>query len=210
MRARRGKVVVAEARWLVGIVGVLVLMLVVVLVVQQTNTSDDSSATPSSPPSGTLGPTSTVDLGSMTPREAASALFTRVMTAVEADDQAEAQLFLPMAIASYDRIAALSLDDRFHLSLLHAVGGDGAMALAVADAGLAVRPTHLLCLAAAAEAALLLGDEELARAHYRTLVDVYDAEIEAGLEEYGPQEANGHANLLPLFREQARGFLAGS
>ena len=164
---------------------------------------------PTTPP-GTLGPTSAVDLDSMTPRQAANLLFERVMKAVEGGDQGQARLFLPMAIASYDRITALSLDDRFHLSLLHAVADDGASALAVADAGLSVRPSHLLCLATAAEAALLLGDLDRARTHYQTLVDMYDQEIGAGLEEYGPQVAGGHANLLPLLREEARAFLAGT
>ena len=131
------------------------------------------------------------------------------MGAVEAGDQAEANLFLPMAIASYDLIDALSLDDRFHLSLLHAVAEDGPSALAVAEAGLAFRPTHLLCLAAAAEAALLMGDDERAAGYYRTLVDVYDDEIGAGLEEYGTG-ATGHASLLPQLRAEAMAFLAGS
>lgn len=131
------------------------------------------------------------------------------MGAVEAGDQAEANLFLPMAIASYDLIEALSLDDRFHLSLLHAVAADGPSALAVAEAGLAFRPTHLLCLAAAAEAALLMDDNERAARYYRTLVDVYDDEIGAGLEEYGTGPT-GHASLLPQLRAEALAFLAGS
>ncbi len=146
----------------------------------------------------------------MTPREAADRLFWRVMTAFEGGDQTEVEFFLPMAIASYDRIAALTLDDRFHLSLLHALAGDGASALEVAEAGLAVRPAHLLCLAAAAEAAIVLGNDALARTHYQTLVDVYDEEIGAGLVEYGPQNAGGHANLLPVLREEALEYLAVS
>ena len=164
---------------------------------------------PSTTPPGTLGPTSAIDLNSMTPREAADRLFDRVMRAAEGGDPAEATRFLPMAIASYDLITALSLDDRFHLSLLHAVNDDAASALAVAEAGLAVRPTHLLCLATAAEAALLAGDSAQARTHYQTLVDVYDEEIGAGLVEYGTGEG-GHANLLPVLREQARAYVAGS
>ena len=155
-----------------------------------------------------LGPTSAVDLGAMTPREAATRLFNRVMRAVEAGNQAEADQFLTMAIASYDRIAALSLDDRFHLSLLYAAAGDGAAALAVARAGLAVRPTHLLLLGAAAEGALLVDDAATARAHYQTLVDVYDEEARAELDEYGTQEG-GHANLLPALRAEAAAYLAG-
>ena len=146
----------------------------------------------------------------MTPRQAADRLFWRVMTAFESGDQAEVEFFLPMSIASYDRIAALTLDDRFHLSLLHALAGDGTSALEVAEAGLAVRPTHLLCLAAAAEAAIVLGDDALARTHYQTLVDVYDEEVGAGLVEYGPQNAGGHANLLPVLRREALEYVAGS
>ena len=156
-----------------------------------------------------LGPTSAIDLDSMTPRQAASALFNRVMTAVEADDRAQADMFLPMAIASYDRIAALSLDDRFHLSLLHATAGNGDMALAIAEDGLALRPTHLLCLAAAAEGALLVGDRERAARYYRTLLDVYDEESQAGLDEYGQGE-DGHARLLPILRADAEAYLSGS
>ena len=146
----------------------------------------------------------------MTPRDAATRLFNRVMRATEGGDQAQAALFLPMAIASYDIITALSLDDRFHLSLLHALNGDAASALAVAEAGLAVRPGHLLCLAAAARAALLGDDPAAAGAHYQTLVGVYDEEIQAGLDEYGPAEAEGHGDLLPLLLEEARDHLAGS
>ncbi len=154
-----------------------------------------------------LGPTSAVDLGSMTPREAATRLFDRVMTALEAGNQAEANQFLPMAIAAYDLIAALSLDDRFHLSLLYAAAGNGDAALLTAEAGLAVRPTHILLLGAAAQAALQIGDAATARAHYQTLVDVYDEEIRADLEEYGTG-VGGHANLLPALEAEAAAYLA--
>lgn len=210
LRTKRPTLAITGRPSLLTLAGALALVLIVLLVVQQTSKSGDSAATPPTTPSGTLGPTSAVDLDSMTPRQAANRLFERVMIAVEGGDQGQALRFLPMAIASYDRIAALSLDDRFHLSLLHALAGDGASALAVAAAGLAVRPSHLLCLAAAAEAALLLGDDAQARTHYQTLVEVYEQEIEAGLEEYGPQVAGGHANLLPLLREEARAYLSGT
>ena len=146
----------------------------------------------------------------MTPRQAATRLFNRVMRSVESGDEAQAQLFLPMAVASYDRIAALTLDDRFHLSLLHAAAGDAASALAVAEVGLSVRPTHLLCLAAAARAAAMGGDAAKARAHYRTLVDAYDEERGAGLPEYAAGAEEGHGELLPVLRQEASDYLAGS
>lgn len=171
--------------------------------------TDGVPATPAASAPTPLGPTSAVDLSAMTPREAAMRLFSRVMTAVEAGNQAEGEQFLPMAIASFGRIGPLTLDDRFHLSLLHAVAGDDARALAVAEEGLAVRPTHLLCLSAAAEAALALGDSARAESHYRTFVDAYDAEMQTGLTEYVSVE-EGHPDLLPELLVEARDYLAGA
>lgn len=199
----------SKAPWAVAGVAVAgLLALVLVLVLRDGGAAGNGGSPMSTGQQAPLGPTSAVDLSSMTPREAAERLFNRVMTAVETGAAAEAERFLPMALASYDRIGALSLDDRFHLSLLHAVAGDGAQALAVAEAGLAVRPTHLLCLAAAAEGALLLGDSATAAAHYRTFVDAYDAELRAGLTEYTSPEA-GHPDLLPALLAEARAYLNG-
>ena len=187
--------------------GILALTVIIVLVVDDNGGRDITLSPPPAASGGGLGPTSAVDLSTMTPREAATLLFRRVMLAVEGGNQAEANNFLPMAIAAYARIAALTLDDRFHLSLLHAAASDGTSALAVAAAGLAVRPTHLLCLAAAAEGALLLGDSATAGAHYQTFVDVYDDESRVGLEEYGMGDS-GHGNLLPLLRDEALAYLS--
>ena len=212
--AGRGKARPAGLRggpgWLAWVVaGALVFVLVIVLVVMPNGEREITMSPPPASSGATLGPTDAVSLSSMTPREAANRLFERVMGAVEADDRAQADMFLPMAIAAYDRIAALSLDDRFHLSLLHAAASDGPSALAVAEAGLSIRPTHLLCLAAAAEGALLIGDEAKAASYYQTLLDVYDEEIVVGLEEYGMGES-GHATLLPVLRDQARAYFSSS
>lgn len=189
----------------VAVAGLFALVLVLVL---RDGGSQGNGNPPPSAGQMPLGPTSAVDLSSMTPREAAERLFNRVMTAVESANSAEAERFLPMALAAYDRIGALSLDDRFHLSLLHAAAGDGAQALAVAEAGLAIRPTHLLCLAAAAQSALLLGDSATAATRYRTFVDSYDDELRAGLTEYTSREA-GHPDLLPDLLAEARAYLDG-
>ena len=196
--------------WLAWVVaGALAFVLMIVLVVMPDGGREITLSPPPASSGTTLGPTDAVPLASMTPREAASRLFARVMRAVEADDQAQADMFLPMAIAAYDRIAVLSLDDRFHLSLLHAAASDGPSALAVAEAGLSIRPTHLLCLAAAAEGALLIGDEAKAAGYYQTLLDVYDEESAAGLEEYGMGEY-GHATLLPVLRDEALAYFSSS
>ena len=185
-----------------AVAGMLAVALVTVFVLRG---GGGREITLSPPPAGggegapvtALGPTNAVDLDSMTPRQAASRLFNRVMTAVEAGDQAQASMFLPMAIASYDLIAALSLDDRFHLSLLHATAGNGELALAIAEEGLAQRPTHLLCLAAAAQGALLIGDGERAAAHYRTFLDVYEEELQAGAGGIRPGPGRTRARQAP-------------
>ena len=212
LRSSAGRGAVAQPRvvWAVVGIGAAMILVAVALLLLRQGGSAPTVPPPAVQPEamgapGALGPTSTVDLGSMTPRQAADRLFARVMTSLESGDTAQATLFLPMAIASYDRIVALSLDDRFHLSLLHAAAADGASALAVAEAGLAVRPTHLLCLGAAARAALMVGDEARARGHYRTLVDAYAEEVASGLPEYSAE--TGHADLLPVLLEEAREHL---
>lgn len=198
----------ARVRWAAA--GIVAMGLLVVSVVRLTPGEGNPAVPPPSTPPGTLGPTSVVDLASMTPRQAATRLYNRVMRSLESGDRAQVELFLPMAIDSYGLIAALTLDDRFHLSLLHAAAGDAAAALAVAEAGLAVRPAHLLCLAAAARAAVLGADADRARGHYRKLVDVYEEEIGAGLPEYDPRAEEGHAELLPQLRQEAIDYLAGT
>ena len=185
-----------------AVVGILGMALVVVLALQQTGGRQINLQPP--PATSTSG--SPPDLSTMTPREAADRLFSRVMTAVDRGDEAEAAQFLPMAISAYDRIGALTLDDRFHLSLLHAAGGDGPQALAIAEEGLVERDTHLLLLAAAAEAAVLVGDSGQARTYYQSYVDSFDSEVAAALPEYGP---GAHEDLIQSLREEAETFLAG-
>lgn len=185
-----------------AVVGILAMALVVVLALQRSGGREINLA----PPPAASAQGSPPDLSTMTPREAADRLFERVMRAVDGGNQAEAAQFLPMAISAYDRIGTLTLDDRFHLSLLHAAGGDGTQALAVAEAGLEERDSHLLLLAAAAEAALLLGDTAQARTYYQSFVDGWDDEKAAALPEYAP---GVHAELLDTLRVEANAFLAG-
>ncbi len=61
---------------------------------------------------------STVDLSTMTPRQAADRLFNRVMSASERGDSEEVARFAPMAVAAYARVSNLDLDARYHLGLL--------------------------------------------------------------------------------------------
>lgn len=144
------------------------------------------------------------DLSSMTPREAADRLFDRVMRNVSANDSAQAQAFLPMALSAYERAMPLDNDGLFHLSLLNRVAGNLDAALADATQILDEDPNHLLGLLAAAEAATELGQIDEASAYYRHLLDVIDAETARALPEY-----EAHAQIVQSSRSQAEAFLAG-
>ena len=151
---------------------------------------------------GGLGPAPQVDLGSMTPIEAADRLYIRVTQAAHRGDSIEAQTFLPMAIAAYERAKPLDPDGIYHLSTLERIAMEQAAALATALGGLASNPDHLLILSAAAEAAAELGDSAVARVHFARILDVYDAEVAKSLEEYGD-----HAPLVNSLEARAREFV---
>lgn len=188
------------AAWAVA--GLLLISLVIAVVTR----GEGGREITLSPPAPAAGQGSPPDLSSMSPREAADRLFGRVMGAVEAGNQAEADQFLPMAIGAYARIDPLNLDDRFHLSLLHAAAGDGESALRVAEEGLSERSNHLLLLAAAAEAAIVLNDDASAERRYEQLVDAFDSEVSAGLPEYAPEAHAG--DLLNSLRDEANAYLS--
>ncbi len=128
------------------------------------------------------------DLSSMTPREAADRLYDRVMRAASAGDTAEALAFLPMTLDAYALVVPLDADGHYHVSLLHALGGERRMARDAADRALADAPDHLLLLGAAAAAAAELGDEDGADAYYARFLEAWDGERAQGREEYSVHE----------------------
>ena len=144
------------------------------------------------------------DLSTMTPREAADRLFTRVMEAVSAGDTQGAAQFLPMAVAAYERARPLDADGFFHTALLLQTGGDYEAALANVEQCLELSPGHLLCLSAAGSSAAELGREELARQYFGELLEGWDRELATGVEEY-----EAHANMLPGIREEAEAYAGG-
>lgn len=146
-----------------------------------------------------------VDLNSMTPRQAADALFQRVMQAASAGDSAQVQQFIPMAIQAYDRARPLDLHGLFDLSTLQRTAGDFVGALATAEEGLADDPDHLLLLYAAAQAADEQGDAETARRHYEHLLEIYDAEMATQNLDY-----EAHSTMLPSARSDALAFTGGA
>lgn len=144
------------------------------------------------------------DISSMTPIEAADRLFERVMTATSAGDSAQAQAFLPMAIAAYQRARPLNLDGLFHLSMLNRTAMNLEAALDAALEILEQDPDHLLGLAAAAEAAIELGEPDEAEKHYRHLLDVYDEQMALQREEY-----IAHVRIVEAIDQDAERYLAG-
>jgi len=143
------------------------------------------------------------DISNMSPIEAADRLFNRVMQATSAGDSAQAQGFLPMAIAAYQRARPLSLDATFHLSMLNRTAMNLEAALDTALEILEQDPDHLLGLAAAAEAAIELGELDEAEVHYRHLAEIYDAEIQRALPEY-----DQHSLIVDVLKQDAERFLA--
>ena len=144
------------------------------------------------------------DLSSMTPVEAADRLFNRVMTAVAAGDSTEAQQFMPMAIAAYDRARPLNTDGLFHLSMLQRTAMQLDAALVTAREILEANSDHLLGLSAAAKAAEELGRSDIAAAYYERVLDVYESQIEQDIPEYVD-----HAPITDNLRSEAEAFLSG-
>jgi len=131
-------------------------------------------------------------------------LFNRVMTAISVGDSAEAQAFVPMAIAAYELARPLDHDGLFHLSMLNRTAMNLEAALDNALEVLEEDPNHLLALAGAAEAAIELGLPDKAEEHYRRIVEIYDAERTRPLEEY-----DMHSRIVVVLKDDAERYLAG-
>lgn len=187
------------------IAGAAMFVLIVVLGVRMVTPAGPSAPAQSAAPAaaGGIGG-APPDISQLTPREAADQLFDRVMRSVSLNDSAQAQAFLPMALAAYERAEPLDHDGLFHLSLLHRVAGNLESALGNAAQVLGEDPNHILALAAAAEASLEMGQRAEAESYYRHLLDVIDSEIARGLPEYV-----AHEQILESVRSDAEAFLGG-
>jgi tetratricopeptide (TPR) repeat protein len=185
-------------------------MFVLILFVGMSMVRPAGPVAPSAAPAGNAAPVAggsgvaAPDISTMTPIEAATRLFNRVMTAVSAGDSAQAQAFLPMAIAAYQRARPLDNDGLFHLSMLNRTAMNLEAALDNAIEILERDPNHLLGLAAAAEAAIELGELDEAERHYRQLTAVYEQEVARGLPEY-----DDHLAIVQVVDEDAERFLSG-
>ena len=107
---------------------------------------------------------------SMPPQQQADALFDRVMRLSEEGKRDSVQFFAPMAMAVYDQLRPLDLDQRFDLGTIALAAGDMRVARAQADSILIVDPQHLLGLALmsrSARASSAAADAEQADARFR-------------------------------------------
>jgi tetratricopeptide (TPR) repeat protein len=116
----------------------------------------------------------------------------------------QAQQFMPMALAAYERARPLDHDGLYHLSVLNRVAMNLEESIANAAEVLAQNPDHLLALAAAAQAAIELGRPDEAEAYYRHLVEVYGVEMASQKPEY-----LDHSGITNDLRNVAEGFLVG-
>jgi hypothetical protein len=182
----------AERSTLPWIVAGGALVALVALVAVQRVARGGGDATPpfagaGAPMSG--GGAAGVDIASMSPEERAERLFNRVMSYSERGVTDSLQIFAPMAMAAYQMLGDLSLDQRYDLGRIAEVSGDGATAKAQADTILTKDPNNLLGLVLASNAARLRGETAKARDYLQRLVAAAPAERAKNLPDY-----QAHAN----------------
>lgn len=135
----------------------------------------------------------------MTPADAASRLYDRVMSLHERGRADSVQLFAPMALQAYEMIGPLDLDQRYDVGRIAAIAGDADEARAQADTILAQHPNHLLGLILAANAAHMRHDADAERRYHNALVAAAPAERAKQLAEY-----TTHANDISIALDAKR------
>jgi hypothetical protein len=130
------------------------------------------------------------DISQMTPEQQAERLYDRIMREYEAGQLENVRTFMPMAVAAYERLSPLTLDQRYDLGRIGEVGRDLAITRAQADTILRARPTHLLGLILAARVARLDKNESRARELDKKLLAAATAERTAALPEYLSHKAD--------------------
>lgn len=145
----------------------------------------DAGATAGTAPGGPPGAMPRApDISQLTPEQRAERLYDRIMTEVEAGRTENVRTFMPMAIAAYEMLAPLNLDQRYDLGRIGEVGGDTALARAQADTILAAKPNHLLGLILKAKAARMEGNASRAKDADAKLLAAEATQRSAGLKEY--------------------------
>lgn len=139
---------------------------------------------------------STVDLSTMTPRQAADRLFNRVMSASERGDSEEVARFAPMAVAAYARVSNLDLDARYHLGLLYLQLDDLDQVREQIAIMKQSAPRHLLALVLEHDVASRAGDDAAAIRAASTFEAAFENEMAAARPEY-----EAHRSAIDRFRD---------
>ncbi len=161
-----------------------VLVVLVAFVAGQQFGTRPAPAASSAPLAPFAGGAAATDISSMTPEEAASRLFDRVMRYVSEGKPDSASMFAPMAIMAYERVGTIDAHARYDIGTISVVIGDAPPAAAQADSILASQPNHLLGLILAAKAADLRKDVAGAARFRARLVAAAPAERAKALAEY--------------------------
>jgi hypothetical protein len=143
------------------------------------------------------------DISAMSPAERADRLYDRVMRLHSEGKDDSAQTFAPMAMAAYQMMDSLTLDQRYDLGRIGEVVGLPDMARAQADTILALDSTHLLGLALAARAATLTKQDHAAEQYYRRLLAALPAERKKNLPEYARHSADIDAAVAEARKQRA-------
>lgn len=156
----------------------------------QMGSADPNAAAPFA---GATGNGQAPDISNMTPAEAASRLYDRIMEAHEGGHADTVQMFAPMAITAYSMIGTLNNDQHYDVGRIAAVAGNEALARAESDTILAGNPKHLLGLILAGNAATMRKDTASMRKYYDELKAAAPAEQAKQLPEYSE-----HANDIQI------------
>jgi mono/diheme cytochrome c family protein len=148
---------------------------------------------------------STLDLSTMTPREAADRLFNRVMSASEGGDAEEAARFAPKAISAYAQVTNLDADARYHLGLLHLLQDDLDQAREQIEILKQSVPRHLLALVLEHDVASRTGDAETVARVAADFAAAYETELATARPEY-----EAHKFSIDRFRAGADASEPGS
>jgi hypothetical protein len=175
----------------------IALVALIALVVGQRFGERTSATTAEAPAEGQTAPAMprAPDISQMTPLERAERLYDRIMRETEAGNTENARTFLPMAVAAYESLGALNLDQRYDLGRIGVVAGDTALAHAQADTILAKKPTHLLGLMLAAQVARLEKKDAKAKDFDARLVANEAKERAGNLPEYAQHAAEIQAAI---------------
>lgn len=166
-------------------IAIVAVLLLVAFVAGQQIGSRTAASGPDAVATGPLSLDSRApDISTMSPEEAASRLFDRVMRYASEGKADSAQMFAPMAMLAYERIGPLDAHSRYDIGTIAAVTGDAPTAAAQADTVLKAQPNHLLALLLAARAADMKKDAAGAAKFRQRFAAALSSERAKNLKEY--------------------------